>query len=146
MSGNALFAYDLTAEGNVLPGRSLGELIPVAKKTDCRALCVGPSGAAWCAVTESVPEGHLLHLVRYRAGDPAPVDLGAVAIRNPDFTEFTDAEGKPLPFHAGFVMRKDGRFVNRVVILGVCEARDGNVYIMAMHPYSVLQVGPDQLR
>ncbi len=146
LSGNSLFAYDLTAEGNVLTGRSLGELIQGATKTDCRALCVGPSGAAWCAVTESVPEGHLLHLVRYRAGDKAPVDLGAVAIRNPDFTEFTDPAGKPLPFHAGFVKRKDGHFVNRYVILGVCEARDGNVYIMAMHPYSVLQVRPDQLR
>ena len=111
-----------------------------------KAIGTGPSGAAWCAVTESVPEGHLPHLVRYCAGDKTPSDLGAVAIRNPDFTEFTNREGKTLPFHAGFVKRKDGRFVNKYVILGVCEARDGNIYIMAMHPYSVLQVSPDQLR
>lgn len=147
MSGNALFAYDLTAAGDTLPGRRLGELIPGAKSTDCRALCAGPSGAAWCAVTERTEEGiHQLHLVRYRPGDKVPADLGAVAIRNPDFTDFTDQQGKPLPFHGGFVKRKDGRTVNRYVILGVCEARDGHVYIMAMHPYSVLQVGPDQLR
>ncbi len=146
MSGNSLFAYDLTAEGDTFSGRNLGELIPGATKTDCRAMCVGPSGAAWCAVTERSDDGiQQLHLVRYRPGDKAPTDLGAVAIRNPDFTEFTDAAGKTLPFHAGFVKRKDGRFVNRYVILGVCEARDGNVYILAMHPYSVLKIGREQL-
>jgi len=146
LGGNSLFVYDLTATGDVLPGRALGELISGAKSTDCRAMCVGPSGTAWVAVTEKTDEGQLLHLVRHRASDKSPVDLGAVSIRNPDFTEFTDHEGKPLPFHAGFFKNKEGRFVNRYVILGVCEARDGNVYIMAMHPYSVLQITPDQLR
>jgi hypothetical protein len=148
MTGNSLFAYDLSAEGDVLPGRSLGVLIPGAEKTDCRAMCVGPSGTAWCAITETTAEGQLLHLVRYRPGskDTGPVDLGAVSIKNPDFTELTGADGKPLPFHAGFIKRKDGRFVNKYVILGVCEARDGNVYILAMHPYSVLKVPADALR
>ena len=147
MSGNALFAYDLTAEGDTLPGRHLGELIPGGKGTDCRAMCVGPSGTAWCAITELADDGvHLLHLVRYRPGEKSPTDLGAVAIRNPDFTEFADKQGKALPFHAGFTKRKDGRTVNKYVILGVCEARDGHVYIMAMHPYSVLKIGPEQLR
>lgn len=146
MSGNGLFAYDLTGSGDTLPGRYLGELIPGAKSTDCRAMCVGPSGTSWCAVTEKTPEGHLLHLVRHRAGDRSPVDLGAIEVRNPDFTEFTDMSGKPLPFHAGFFKNKAGRFVNRYVILGVCEGRDGFVNIMAMHPYSVLRVSPDQLK
>ena len=147
MSGNSLFAYDLTAAGDTLAGRSLGELIPGAKNTDCRALCVGPSGAAWCAITALTPDGvQQLHLARFRPGDKTPVDLGVVSVRNPDFTEFTDKDGKPLPFHAGFYKRKDGRMVTRYVILGVCESRDGSVNIMAMHPYSVLRVPPDQLK
>jgi len=146
MTGNTLFAYDLSAAGDVLPGKLLGNLIPGAKDTDCRAMCVGPSGTAWCAITEKTDEGQLLHLVRYREGDKAPVDLGAVSIANPDFTELTGPDGKPLPFHAGFIKRKDGRFVNRYVILGVCEARDGNVYILAMHPYSVLKVKAELLK
>jgi sugar lactone lactonase YvrE len=146
MSGNSLFAYDLTVEGDTLPGRFLGELIPSATSTDCRAMCVGPSGAAWCAVTENVKGINLLHLVRYRPGDKAPVDLGAVEVRNPDFTEFADAAGKPLPYHGGFAKRDDGRTVTRYVIMGVCEARDGNVYILALHPYSVLQVSREQVR
>ena len=140
MSGNGFYAYDLTAKGSALPGRSLGILIPGAKSTDCRAMCVGPSGTAWAAITESVEGIRLLHLVRYRAGDNAPVDLGVVSVRNPDFTPFTDEAGKTLPFHAGFTKLTNGRTITRYVILGVCESKDGNVNIMALSPYSLLQV------
>ena len=82
----------------------------------------------------------MLHLVRFRSGDKAPSDLGAVKIRNPDFTRFTDDNGKPLPFHSGFPKLKNGKTVTRHVIQGVCETRDGNVYILALHPYTVLQI------
>lgn len=140
MSSNALFAYDLTTAGDTLPGRSLGELIPGANKTDCRAMCVGPSGAAWCAITENVNGIQMLHLVRYRPGDKSPIDLGVVEVSNPNFTDFSDSKGKPLPFHAGFTKLENGKTVTRYVILGVCESRDGNVNILALHPYSVLQV------
>src|SRR5262249_54744914 len=44
MSTNRLYAYDLTQKGNTLAGRSLGELVPGAKNTDCRAMCAGPKG------------------------------------------------------------------------------------------------------
>lgn len=140
MSGNALYAYDLTAEGNALPGRTLGALIEDATNTDCRAMCVGPSGTAWCAVTANVDGMRLCHLVRYRASDKAPVDMGIVEVTNPDFTDFTSKDGKPLPFHGGFTKLKNGKTVSRYVILGVCETRDGAVNILALHPYSVLRV------
>ena len=146
MSGNGLYAYDLTAQGDTLPGKFLGELIPGAERTDCRALCVGPTGTAWCAITEKADGISLLHLVRYGKGDAAPVDLGPVAVSNPDFTDFKDKDGKTLPYHAGFVMHKDGVMTSQYVILGVCEGRDGFVNIMAMHPYSLLRIAPDQLR
>src|SRR5262249_35852973 len=101
MSGNQLFSYDLTAAGDTLPGRSLGVLVPGAKGTDCRAMCVGPTGEVWAAVTEAAQGIQLQHLVRYRPGDKAPQDLGAVAIKNPNYTEFIGKDGKPLPHHAG---------------------------------------------
>lgn len=145
MTGNALYAYDLTAEGDTLAGRRVGELIAGAESVDCRAMCVGPSGAAWCAITEKKDAIQLSHLVRYRPGDTAPRHLGAVAIANPDFTQFTDASGKTLPFHAGFVKLKDGATTTQYVTMGVCEARDGSVYILALHPYSVLQISPEQI-
>jgi hypothetical protein len=147
MSTNQLYAYDLTVSGEVLAGRSLGALVPGAKDTDCRAMCVGSGGTVWAAITVAHPKvGRLLHLASYRPGDKAPRNHGPVAVANPDFTEFTGKDGKPLPFHGGFVKLPGGTTTTRYVILGVCEARDGNVYILALHPYSVLQVAPEQLK
>lgn len=141
MSGNGLYAYDLTAEGDTLPGRSLGTLIAGAQGVDCRAMCVGRSGTVWVAITEKAPEGiSLLHLVSYRPGAAAPVDHGPVAVRNPDYTSFTDADGKTLPFHGGLFQTADGKTTTRNVILGVCEGLDGSVYALALHPYTLLQI------
>ena len=33
----------------------------------------------------------------------------------------------------------------KYVILGVCEGLSGNVYILALHPYSVLKVSAKEL-
>jgi hypothetical protein len=147
MSTNQLYTYDLTQKGDTLAGRSLGTLVPGGKGTDCRAMCVGPKGTVWAAVTQTHPKvGQLLHLVSYRPGDKAPRDHGPVAVGNPDFTKFTDKAGKPLPYHGGFLKLPGGVTTTRYVTMGVCEARDGNVYILALHPYTVLQVTPDQLK
>jgi hypothetical protein len=140
MSTNNAYAYDLTQTGDTLGGRGLGTLVPGAKGTDCRAMCVGPTGTMWAAVTESHSKvGQLIHLVSYRPGDKAPLDHGPVAVGNPDFTEFVGKDGKPLPFHGGF-----GKFgdvtTTKYVILGVCQSKNGDVYILALHPYSVLKV------
>src|SRR5436190_17434278 len=100
MSTNNAYVYDLTQKGDTLAGKSLGALVPGAKSTDCRAMCVGPKGTMWAAITESHSKvGHLLHLVSYRPGDKAPRDRGPVSVGNPNFTDFTDKNGKPLPFH-----------------------------------------------
>lgn len=144
MSANQLYRYDLTAPGDTLNGKSLGSLIPDAKSTDCRGMCVGPSGTVWASVTQNI-NGAQHHLVRYRLGDATPRDLGPIAVRNPDFTEFKDASGKDLPFHAGFYKTPDGIFTTKYVTMGVCEARDGSVYTLVMHPYSLLKLVPADL-
>lgn len=143
MSGNQLFSYDLTATGDTLPGRSLGKLVPDAKTVDCRAMSVGPTGDVWAAVTCNGPKGiNLLHMVTYRPGDKAPRDLGPVSIQNPDYTEFKDKDGKPLPHHAGLSTMPDGTVTTRYVILGVAQGLDGSIYALALSPYTLLQVQP----
>lgn len=145
MSTNNLYAYDLTQSGDTLAGKSLGTLVQGAKSVDCRAMCVGPKGTVWAAITEPHPKvGQLLHLVRYGPGDKTPRDLGPVSVSNPNFTEFVDKSGKPLPFHGGFGKVGDVT-TTKYVILGVCEARSGDVYIMALHPYSALKVSAKDL-
>jgi sugar lactone lactonase YvrE len=145
MSTNNAYVYDLTQQGDTLAGASLGTLVPGATTTDCRAMCVGPKGAMWAAITEMHSKvGYLLHLVSYRSGDKAPRDHGPVSVSNPNFTEFIDASGQPLPFHGGFTKVGDVT-TTKYVILGVCEGRTGDVYIMALHPYSVLKVSANEL-
>jgi hypothetical protein len=141
MTGNALYSYDLTAEGTTLTGRTVGTLIPGAKSVDCRAMCVGRSGTCWVAVTQAAPEGiNLLNLVSYKAGEKEPTNHGPVAIANPDYVATTDAAGEPIPFHGGLIKLKDGTTTTRHVILGVAEGHDDHVYILALQPYTLLQV------
>jgi hypothetical protein len=149
MSGNQLYSYDLTSEGDgkTLAGRSLGPLLPDADKTDCRALCVGPTGEVWAAVTGRYGKvAHRLHLVSYRGGDKAPRDHGPVAIRNPKYTEFTGPDGKPLPWHHGIETLPDGTVTTKYSILGVAQGLDGSVYPLSLAPLTLLEVGPEQLK
>lgn len=150
MSSNQLFRYDLTATGDTLPGRSCGLVLSnlasaagEAPKTDCRAMCVGPTGEVWMAITGTYPKQRpMLHMVSYRSGDAAPYNHGPVAISNPDFTEFKDKEGKPLPHHAGFIKADDGRTTTQYVNLGVAQGLDGAVYSLALSPLTLLETRP----
>jgi hypothetical protein len=145
MSTNALFAFDLTARGDKIPGRRLGGLLK-AKRTDCRAMCVGPDGTTWAAVTDqSRPGGALLHLVSYRPGSKAPRDRGPVGIANADFTTLTDARGKPKPWHHCVRKEKDGTLTPWVP-MGVCATPDGSVWVLTIAPFTLTRIAPDKLR
>jgi sugar lactone lactonase YvrE len=140
MSTNQLYSYDLAQKGDTLNGKSLGELVPGVKQTDCRALCVGPKGEAWAALTAPDKEiGSAQYVVSYRPGDKAPRNHGVIEVMNPNFTELTK-DGKPIPFHGGFGKTKDGKMTTKYVVLGICQGRNGDVYTLALHPYTVLQV------
>ncbi|MCE9533918.1 MAG: SMP-30/gluconolactonase/LRE family protein [Planctomycetes bacterium] len=139
MTTNKLFMFDLTAKGDVLPGKSLGTLLPEGTKTDCRAMCVGPDGKVWMAVSDrGHPGGSLLHLVSYTPGDKAPKDQGPVGIANPDFTTFTTPDGKPKPWHQAIRKEKDGTLTPWVP-MGVCAAKDGTVYIYTISPLTLMK-------
>jgi hypothetical protein len=147
MANNQLYSYDLTATGATLPGKSLGKLVPDAKSTDCRALCVGPTGTVWAAVTANTSLGNsIFYLVSYdpgeRPGSARPTNHGPVAIKNPDYTEFKDKDGKPLPWHHGIRKLADGTVTTNHAILGVCQGRDKNVYALSLAPFTVHQVSP----
>ncbi len=147
MSGNQLYAYDLTQKGSTLKGRSVGALIPGVTKTDCRALCVGPNGRVWAAVTAKrrlAPS--LLHMVSYQPGDKTPKVHGLVEIGNPNYTKFTDAKGKQLPWHHGIRKLANGKTTTNYTILGVTQNHDGSVYALSLAPFTLLELSPTQLR
>lgn len=138
MSGNQLYAHDLTASGDTLSGRSLGKLVASAEKTDCRAMCVAADGTVWAGVAATFAgRGQFLHVVSYRPGDEAPIDHGPIAIGNPGYATFTDDVGKTLPYHHGVYRLKDGTLLPRYVVMGICAARDGTVYVTTLAPFTV---------
>ena len=150
MSTNGVYRFDLTAKGMAIPGRRVGDLLPEGKgkprKTDCRAMCVGPDGSLWAAVTEhGLSEGPLLHLVSYRPGTKAPRDHGPVGVANPDFTTFTDGKGKPRPWHHTMPKRKDGT-LSPWQPMGVCALPDGTVYLTTIAPFTLLRFSREQLK
>lgn len=146
MTTNELFAFDLTGKGKNLAGKSLGKLVADAKRTDCRALCVGTDGTVWATVSDRGRKGgSAAHLVSYRPGAKAPRDHGVVSIANPDFTTFVDDKGKPKPWHHTIRKEKDGAHVPWQP-LGICAARDGNVYVLTLAPFTLIQYTPQQLK
>jgi hypothetical protein len=141
MSGNQLYAYDLTGEGTTLVGRSLGPLVAKAEQTDCRALNVAGDGTVWAGVAASFPgQPQRLHVVRYKPGDPAPTDLGPVAIGNPDYTQFTDDQGQALPWHHGVERLEDGTLIPRYVVMGICGVDDRTAYLLTLAPFTIHKI------
>jgi sugar lactone lactonase YvrE len=156
MSGNQLYSYDLSGDGNTLVGKSHGPLIKDADATDCRAMCVAADGKIWAGVnaTEFIPANDpkkpdakkketFMHLVNYKPGDAAVKDYGRVAIKNPDYTTFTDASGKQLPWHHGVYKYTDGTTLPRYGCLGVCAGSDGTVYLLSLAPFTLHAMKPE---
>ena len=145
MSGNQLYSYDLTEEGNTLRGRSLGPLINNATGTDCRAMCVGPEGKVWIGVAArfgtAQPE---LHLASYTPGSGSVRDHGRIVIQNPDYTDFTDKDGKRLPWHHGVTKLPDGATVPLYYVMGICKAANGKVYLTTIYPLTLHEITPDR--
>ncbi len=138
MSGNQLFSYDLTKPGAALTGKSLGPLIPKAKKTDCRALCIAPDGTVWAGVAATKADNkQRLHVVSYHPGDKAPTNHGPLAISNPNYTTFNDANGKVMKWHHGVHQPAGEPLQPRYVIMGICAANDGAVSITTLYPFTV---------
>jgi hypothetical protein len=139
MTTNQLFAFDLTAAGDALPGRALGQLLPHSTDTDCRALAVGPDGTVWMAVTDRKwPDGGLAHLVSYSPGDSAPKDHGGIGIKNPDYVTLTGPDGKPKPWHHTLRKEKDGTRTPWQP-LGIAAAADGTPYVLTLAPFTLLR-------
>lgn len=91
---------------------------------------------------KEVPGLNLLHIVHDRPGSAGPRDLGPVSIQNPNYTEFVDKDGKPLPMHHGIVKLPDGTTTTKYVNLGCAQTSDGRIYSLALVPYTLLQVDP----
>lgn len=138
MSSNQLIAYDLTQEGDTLEGRSLGPLIADATSTDCRAMAVARDGTVWAGIAATFPDqGTSLRVVSWKPTHQSMVDHGPIAIGSIEGLELQDANGQTKPWHHGIEVRSDGRLVPRYVIMGICPASDGVVYMTTLYPFTL---------
>ncbi len=141
MSCNQLFRFPLTGDDKVLDGEALGELLIGARATDCRAMCVGPDGTVWVGVAGTWQDGtQRLHLVSYHPQERRFWDHGQLAISNPDYARFTDDQGNPRPWHHGVEKLADGTLVPRFVIMAICAARNGRVYLTTLAPFTLHEI------
>lgn len=139
LATNQLIVFDLTQKGPVLDGKSLGKLLPEAKGTDCRAMCVAPDGKVWMAVKDDqYPGGGLTYLVSYSPGEKACKVHGPVGISNPDFTTFKTPDGKDKPWHHTIRKEKDGTLTPWQP-LGIAAGKDGGVYVLSIAPFTLLE-------
>lgn len=155
MSTNQLFSFDLTAKGSTIPGRRHGALLPPvldpktkapkSRSTDCRALCAGPTGIVWMALSEPGPTGPRAHLVSYTPGAKAPRDHGIIAVANPSYITLTDSKGKLKPWHHTLRREKDGTLTPWQP-LGIAAGADGSVYVTTLAPFTLFRFTPKQLR
>ncbi|MFP6621345.1 MAG: hypothetical protein VB877_18520 [Pirellulaceae bacterium] len=139
MSGNALYRYDLTGTGQELSATRIAPLVSQATKTDCRALCVSPTGTVWAGVAATIPgQSQQLRIISYRPGDTVTRDHGPVAISNPKYTSFQDGQGKPLSHQHGVHRpRPNGPLVPRYVIMAICAPSDERVYATTLYPFTL---------
>lgn len=144
MSGNALYRYDLTGEGTTLAGKSCGKLIEGATATDCRAMCVAPDGTVWCGIAATFgAKGQWLHVVSYKPGDTACKDHGPIAIKNPDYVSLVDSAGKPLHHsHGVYKSTPEAPLIPRYVIMAICAAKSGKVYVTSLYPFTLHEISP----
>jgi hypothetical protein len=77
-----------------------------------------------------------------RSADERPVDHGPIAISNPDYTQFVDKDSQPLKYHHGVERLKDGTLAPRYVVMGICAASDGLVYVTTLYPFTLHALKP----
>ena len=139
MSHNALYQYDLTSADATLPATRISPLVRGATKTDCRALCVSPTGTVWAGVAATMADrGQQLRIISYRPGDAATYDHGPIAISNPDYTTFKDSQGKPLSHQHGVHRpQADGPLLPRYVVMAICAPSDERIYATTLYPFTL---------
>jgi hypothetical protein len=145
MSTNQIYSFDLTANGAKIPGKSHGPILANVKSTDCRGMCTDNKGKIWMCVTSPTPAGSQCYLVSYAPGAKAARNHGKVGLADPKDVQWTDAKGKPLPWHHAVRKEKDGTHTPWVP-LGIAASADGSVNVLTLSPLLLVRFSPEQLK
>ncbi|MCX7705492.1 MAG: hypothetical protein N2115_04455 [bacterium] len=139
-----LYRLDLADSGKTIKAKNLGRMIN-GKNPDSRgSLCLHPDGKVYCLWRvdndTGFGSGYLHHLVRYDPKKNKMEDLGVIAVKNPDYFQFTTSDGKPKPFTHGFHLLPDGTLTILHVHMAMIATHDGTLYATSIYPFTLLKI------
>ena len=138
-----LFVIDLDGPtGQPVEAESLGPRI-IGNNPDSRSsLSIAADGRVYSVIkidnTTGIGSGSLHHLIRFDPQQRTMSDLGPVAVKNPDFFDFTSGK----PWTHGFHTLPGGTLAPLHHILAMIVASDGTVYCTVLYPFTLLRIPP----
>ena len=138
--------FDFGGNGKVKV-RTLAKMLE-GKSFDHRSsLTVAPDGRVYALFATENATGFgdfgLHHLTRYDPKLKKAEDLGVLAVKNPDFYDFSPEKQRPgasaYTFN-GFKKLPDNTLVPTTVHQGLIAAKDGTMYALILYPYTLLKI------
>jgi hypothetical protein len=140
MNSPELYAIDLDSGGGPVQAVRCGRLTDAPKPDSRSALSIGPDGRVWVLIRTDNNTGFgtgMLHrLIRYTPDTKAIEDLGVLAIKNPDFYDFSAKK----PWSHGYHTLPDGTLTPLHAHMGMIVARDNTIFVTILYPYTLLRI------
>lgn len=144
-----MFKIDLSGPlGVAVRAIDLGNRIEGENPDSRGSISIGPDGQVYSVVRidnkTGFGSGYVHHLVRHEPASGKMIDMGVLAITNPEFFDFSKGPGKnqdgtPRPTH-GFHRLPDGTLTPLHVVLAMIVARDGTIYATTLYPFTLMRI------
>jgi hypothetical protein len=144
-----MFKIDLSADAGVaLQAIDLGNRIQGENPDSRGSISIRSDGQVYSVVRidnkTGFGSGYVHHLIRHDPASGKMVDMGVLAITNPEFFDFSKGPGKnedgtPRPTH-GFHRLPDGTLTPLHVVLAMIVARDGTIYATSLYPFTLMRI------
>ncbi len=149
MNDPTLLRLDLGGKG-IVKGKILGRMLQGRNPDSRSSLTVAPDGRVYVIVKvdneTGFGSGSLHHLTRYDPKSKKTADLGVLAVRNPDFFDFSPrADGTKPPWSHGYHTLPDGTLTPLHGHQGLIAARDDSLYALILYPYTLLRIPAESI-
>lgn len=140
MNSPELYAIDLSSSGSTVQAVNCGRLTEGVNPDSRCALSIGPDGRVWVLIRTNNDTGFgtgmLHHLIRYTPETHAIEALGVLAVKNPDFYDFSAKK----PHSHGYHTLPDGTLTPLHHHMAMMVAHDNTVYVTILYPFTLLQI------
>ena len=145
MNDPTLVEINLAGSGRTVTAKSHGKMVQGRNFDSRGSLSIAPDGRIYALVrvdnATGFGSGYLHHLARFTPHTKRMEDLGVLAVKNPDFFDFSPRDdGKPPPFSHGYHKLPDGTLTPLHVHMALLVARDGTIYATILYPFTLLRI------